>query len=282
MRLERAIPGFERRTEWLARATGSTISLMIDPNPYQAYWNTVKELLGRDPRHKSSAIDLNGSPIPGWDADRATRALFEALDGPFWRKPATRTSGNWVWREVTPKAAPKNIEVGVERQVAEAGGADEWTCQMPTWSGIMGPRTHKRCAIDLVQRIGPDAYRIIELKVGSDTPLYALFELLFYAMTYLHARRNGYGGSGRYDVMQALHLELTVLAPEDWYCFKRKGEPHTFDYTWLADSISAALAALADPLTVQIRFDRFDWADNVVSASEDIRQRLKAADGHLS
>lgn len=253
---------------------------MIDPNPYQAYWNTVKELLGRDPRHKSSAIDLSGSPIQVWDAGRATQALFEALDGPFWRKPATRTTGNWVWREVTPKAAPKNIEVGVERQVAEIGGADEWTCQMSTWSGVIGPRTNRRCAIDLVQRIGPDAYRFIELKVGSDTPLYALFELLFYVLTYLHARRHGFGGSGRHDVMRAKHLELTVLAPEDWYGFRRRGRahPHTFDHIWLVDSISAALAGLAHPLTIQIRFDRFVWADNVVSAGEDIRQRLKSTD----
>ena len=257
---------------------------MIHPNPYQAYWDMVGQLLGRDPEHKASAINLSGSPIPGWDADRATRALFEALDGPFWRKPATRTSGNWVWREVTPKAATGNIEVGVERQVAEIGGADEWTCQMSTWSGVIGPRTNRRCAIDLVQRIGPDAYRFIELKVGSDYPLYALFELLFYVLTYLHARRHGFGGSGRYDVMQAKHLELTVLAPEDWYGFRRRGQAqlHKFDHTWLVDSISAALAGLAHPLTIQIRFDRFAWANDVVSAGGDIRQRLKAADGHLS
>lgn len=181
-----------------------------------------------------------------------------------------------MWRAKVPIAADGNIEVGVERRVAELGGPDEWTCQMPTLSGFFGSAAHKRRSIDLVQRIGPAFYRLIELKVGSDTPLYALFELLGYGLTYLHARRHGHHGSGKHDVMDAKRLELLILAPDDWYRFRRRGaaQAHTFDLSWLSDSIGQAISALASPLQVQIRFERFEWIGDVSKAGADICRRL--------
>ena len=56
---------------------------------------------------------------------------------------------------------------------------------MSTSSGLRPGVRDSRRSIDIVQHIQKDEYRFIELKVGSDQPLYAMFEVLGYRLLYL-------------------------------------------------------------------------------------------------
>ena len=71
-------------------------------------------------------------------------------------------------------------EVLLERAIVKAMGED-WSNQMPTASGVLGSHADKRSSVDLVWRKCPTSFTLMELKVDSDTPLFAAVECLFYA-----------------------------------------------------------------------------------------------------
>lgn len=102
---------------------------------------------------------------------------------------------------------------------------------------------HRRRAIDLVRHNGNKSFSFIELKLDSDNPLYASFEILGYALAYLHARMNNWKGGETHDVMAAQKIELTVLGPTNWYQYKKRGQSQgrKFQFDWLAKEIASAL-----------------------------------------
>jgi hypothetical protein len=84
---------------------------------------------------------------------------------------------------------------------------------MPVASGLVGPASNKRAAVDLVYREDPTTYSLIELKVDSDNPLFAAIEILI-----SRANQDSLG----YDledqpVLGANNVTLSVLAPERFF-----------------------------------------------------------------
>lgn len=57
-------------------------------------------------------------------------------------------------------------------------------------SRLVNERAQGRRAIDLVHRIAPGHFEFIELKTGSNTPLYAAFEILGYGLSWCLARQH--------------------------------------------------------------------------------------------
>jgi len=102
---------------------------------------------------------------------------------------------------------------------------------------------NSRRAIDLVRFIGPRHYAFVELKLGSDNPLYAAFEILGYALAYLHARADGWTGPGGHDVFDAERIELIILGPKGWSRNDKCGTNMEFEFKldWLADEIAKSL-----------------------------------------
>ena len=142
-------------------------------------------------------------------------------------------------------------EVLLERAVA-ALDMKKWTYQMSTSSGVQivqgdtrRVNLNSRRSIDLVRYIGQGRYAFVELKVGSDNPLYAAFEVLGYALAYLHAQANEWTGTENRDVFGAEAIELTILGPEDWYKYVKRGTDKEFEFklNWLADEIANSLNA---------------------------------------
>ena len=133
-------------------------------------------------------------------------------------------------------------EVVLERRLAQRS-SDRWTCQMSTSSGLRSGVRDSRRSIDLVQKVQENEYRFIELKVGSDQPLYAIFEVLGYGLLYLLARQHKRIGAGTHNVMTASRIELVVLGPSSWFNCKRsrKGPASRFDFGWLEDRINDGL-----------------------------------------
>lgn len=105
--------------------------------------------------------------------------------------------GNWRFTKAG-KITQRNPspEVTFERDLVRLGG-ETWANQIPTASGLLGPHLDKRLAIDLVEKRGAGEFELIELKIDSDTPLFAAMEILEYATIYafsrLHADALGYG-----------------------------------------------------------------------------------------
>lgn len=190
---------------------------MREPNYFDNYWISVRGLVAGNPKSRGLATRLDRESEPVIDGPSAVRKLFDALGGDRWKNPRSVSRENWVWRDGPPRHNTLLGEVALERSIVLQGGSDQWTCQMPTASGLHGEHVNKRRSIDLVRRSIEGVYTFVELKTTSDQPLYAAFEILGYGLAYLHARRAGLRGLGRYNVMEAQRIDLVVLAPEAWY-----------------------------------------------------------------
>lgn len=207
-----------------------------DENIFEKYNKVVEASVGR--LTKTRAIELSKGQSQGTISPALIRQLYKSLACDGW---AMQVGTNWVWRDNVPKHTEGDSkEVSLERAVA-ALDVKQWTCQMSTSSGVQGPHRHRRRAIDLVRFIGPGHYAFVELKVESDNPLYAAFEILGYALAYLHARENPWRGTENRDVFQAEKIELTILGPKKWYEIGKSGSGTKFDFKWLADEASSSL-----------------------------------------
>ena len=143
---------------------------------------------------------------------------------------------NWRWkRHLDLGDGNKSPELKLERAVVGACG-DDWSNQMPTASGLVGHAIGKRAAVDLVYREDPITYSLIELKVASDTPLFAAIEILMYGLLFVWSKNNR--GKLGYDVeaqpvLAASKVTLGVLAPGSYY--------DGFDLTTLASALDSGL-----------------------------------------
>lgn len=131
-----------------------------------------------------------------------------------------RSKQNWRWHSPQPQIGERNRspEVVVERAVAAACVAlcrTDWSNQIPVTSGLVEGAGDRRRAIDLVRRVGERHFQLIELKVGSDTPLYAVVEMLGYACLWLLAREDR--PSRPSPLLEADRVDLRVLAPAEFY-----------------------------------------------------------------
>jgi hypothetical protein len=158
----------------------------------------------------------------------------------------------------------KGPEVSLERAIIR--GADEdWANQVPTSSGLVGPAGDKVRNVDLVQRHDRSHYSLIELKVGSDTPLYAAVEILLYGLLLAWSRNNqdalAYDTS-KQPVLLADAVDLEVLAPAEYYTRYRLEK--------LSNAISEGLDSCQDMLGLQstFRFTQFP-ADFSLEDSEE-------------
>lgn len=227
---------------------------------FKNYWSEVENniVLGGTPS-KSKAIQLTKNPNGQFDGVVVVQHLSEALACGGWERQVGK---NWYW-ESDATHTTESPEVVLERKIVEAGSG-LWARQMSTSSGIQGPRLNKRRAIDLVRDNGNDSYTFIELKVVSDNPLYAIFELLGYALAYMHARNNGWQGSAIHNVMKAKNIGLVVLAPEGWYKYKTRGkksEHQPFKLDWLIEELNKGLDTLIkDKVSMQISLKSFDFS----------------------
>jgi len=152
---------------------------------------------------------------------------------------------------------------------------------MPTLSGYFGPRRYKRRSVDLVHELAPGHYRFIELKVRSDNPLYAAFEVLSYGLTYLLARRYGpVQSDSQYKVLRAEVCELVVLGPSAWYG-RFSQEQRSLLTSLLDQALDHALAESNDTglKRMTFQFMEFPAVAKVSANAEHIVRMLSA--GHL-
>ncbi len=159
---------------------------------------------------------------------------------------------NWRWeKQLYISDHNSSEEKQVEKAIAADCG-DDWVNQVPTISGLLDGTSEKHCNIDLVHRIEDGNFEFIELKIESDTPLFAAFEVLKYGLVYVFSRQYaaelGYDPAN--DLLNATSVTLCVLAPTVYFA--------GYDLRWLEAELSKALHSLGAPgLTMDFRFEHF-------------------------
>ena len=101
--------------------------------------------------------------------------------------------------------------------LAHVGHMPDWFNQCPVASGITDSSKDRRRAIDLIH-LSKRKARLVELKRASNTPAYALFEVLEYGLSYVFARlhaREFHLESQR--LMQVDQVGLEVVGPREFY-----------------------------------------------------------------
>ena len=205
-------------------------------------------------QHRAAANELTRreAPITGTLAFlEASYAQIQAnwlaaIDGGY----TNPSKQNWRWkRHLDLGANNRSPELQLERAIVNACG-ENWSNQMPTASGLTGPATDKRAAVDLVFREDSTSYSLIELKVKSDTPLFAAIEILKHGMLFVWSRNNqeilGYDAD-RQPILAANTVTLSVLAPADYY--------NNFDLTNMVCEVDSGLTAFGEQHDVSLRFE---------------------------
>lgn len=223
-------------------------------------------------RHRSAALALSrrGKSISG--TEPFLRAAFDRIHANWqtareegYSRPSRH---NWRWRrhlEVSPDN--KSPEVRLERSIVRACGED-WSNQMPTASGLVGPTTDKRAAVDLIERVESSIYSLVELKVGSNTPLFAAVEILLYGLLFVWSKEHrdelGYAGEGQ-PLLEAKSIRLEVLAPSAYY--------DAFALSDLSDALNRGLGAFGrtHSLDLTFSFTAFRHRVDADSAPDEIR-----------
>ena len=170
-------------------------------------------------RHVSTALHLKVRV--GLDL---AEVIFRTVDDNYKRGDAAgnrnRSRENWRWHRPQQQIAAYNTsaEVVLERAIARAcasSGRADWANQVPVASGLIPGAADGRRAIDLVHQCGERHFELIELKIASDTPLFAAVEVIGYGCIWLLAR--AHPPAVTTSILEAEQIDLRVLAPPAYY-----------------------------------------------------------------
>lgn len=226
--------------------------------------------IGKPPhyRHKQSCLTLSEKPLS--DASGATLIVEIYKQIEFnWRRSRSEygklpSKKNWCFRRQTEfDECNTSPEVTLERRIIQSSD-ESWANQVPTSSGLTHHRFDKARNIDLVHKLDNGRCEFIELKVNSDTPLYAAMEILTYGCLYLFSRQHrddlGYGSSR--ELLSLLSIHLRVLAPRLYYAPDPRQPDQLYDIEWLAELVNEGLRQFAGglahlDLVMEFGFDSF-------------------------
>jgi len=232
-------------------------------------------------RYRASALRLSAGRPVSFDAAQLLQEAYARLRLNLEASPRFARSGaspeNWRFeKKLGDSPHNKSPEVTLERAIVRALG-DDWCNQVPAASGLWNAVADKRRAIDLVRRIGPQHFELIELKVASDTPLRAAVEIVQYGLLYILARDvHSEATKAAGHLLRAKEVHLRVLAPAAYYA------PYALG--WLEHDLDIGLRTLASQriggsLLVSFSFDAFPdgfcWPCPANVLVEHVRQRSR-------
>lgn len=239
--------------------------------------------------HKGESVNLKRE----FDAHEMLDALVKQIKKNL-NDRSSKGNSTENWREsIQTNLDPSNKskEIKLERKIAqklesEFGDKSPWWNQMPIASGLVSSTADRRRAIDLVHRHEPDGkqYDFVELKIDSDTPLFALMEILRYGLVYLALRekRDWLPEISREKlVFDAEHIGLIVLAPQKYYM------DCGLDLSWIEAIINRELPIiisglkLSRPLAMDISSHFPDqlkeWDEKILARPLSVLDNWKAA-----
>jgi hypothetical protein len=222
-------------------------------------------------RHKSAALALSNRATRIHGTDKFLTDANNRINRNWANAVRTGESSysqeNWRWkRHLEISADNKSPEVTLERAIVSALG-ENWSNQMPTASGLVGPHVDKSSSVDLVWRKDAGSYTFFEIKVESNTPLYAAIQILLYGLLFVWSRNNQ--AALKYDteiqpVLRASKIELCSLAPRKFYS--------DYNLRNLSDSLNQGFSTFQHrgDLELSFNFAQFDSTINSESEPEKI------------
>lgn len=212
-------------------------------------------------KHKTTCRKLSVLPPATFDATALIMKIYAQVES-NWKEGANYKSSTENWRfepRTNIDTSNEDPEIKLERAIVRIQPQPpvNWVNQAPTSSGFVGQWADKHRNIDLIHRCEDGAYEFIELKVESDTPLYAAMEILQNAVLYIFSRENERKmewGSDKQELLRiATVIHLRVLAPCSYY------EGYNLD--WLevniCNGLKTFLAGRTPKLQMDFRFDAF-------------------------
>ena len=193
-------------------------------------------------RHRACLKRLNDKP-ENFEISKLLKRIASILKT-NWEKNGRRrgSTENWRWEKQLEKAI-----------VAQCG--QEWVNQVPTASGLTSSVAGKHCSIDLAHRLPDETCEFIELKYDCDTPLFAAFEILKYALLYVFTRQhlNDLTVSPETNLFALNRVHLRVVAPAIYYSDCR--------LNWLPLEVNRGLAdALSkEDFRMDLKFESICW-----------------------
>ena len=152
--------------------------------------------------------------------------IYGILEDHYHGHPISKSQELWkLQRECEISSHNPGRETMLEKAVAnlaESCHMPGWFNQCPVASGILGPRSNTKNAVDLVywSELGKCA-RLVELKWKSNDPPYALRQILRYGIAYVfcrvHKRELPLQGKYFRPLMDANNIALEVVAPSFFY-----------------------------------------------------------------
>lgn len=190
-------------------------------------------------KQKSTCLGLTNPQKRTQDFEELIDDLFRQVESN--RSDRKPSSENWrLERQTNLGLTNTSPEVLLERAIAILGERcilDDWYNQVPVASGLVDHLADKRAAIDLLQYNGVAA-QFIELKWKSDTPVFALFEILRYGLAYILSYINqAEFGYAEKPLMGLSGVSLCVIAPHDYY--------NGYDLSWLRRGLDHGIRAIA-------------------------------------
>ena len=164
---------------------------------------------------------LRIAPLPDDKALHLLRNLYEQMAGNVPRRIKGRSAKLWQCRYATDIAdRHQSQEMILEKAVAllaKRGHMPGWFNKCPVGSGITDSHSDRSRAVDLVH-LSDDTARLIELKWASNTPAYALFQLLEYGLAFVLARLHKRQlGLGKRRLMHVRKIALQVVGPRVFF-----------------------------------------------------------------
>jgi len=213
--------------------------------------------------HKESCLALNEQHLS--HLKEGGIALFENLYKIVesnWNGRAPNSEQNWrLTKELNMKVANPSKEKRLEKKIV--GENENWFNQSPTASGLADSNRDRKMAVDLVHKKGRKTFEFIELKINSNTPLYAAIEILLYGLLYLFYRAQSmecdvWKKPNNKELLNARKIELKVLAPGQYYAAYRKNLQNLQDF---GSILSGLIGEFAKPkihgLIMNFNFEEF-------------------------
>lgn len=215
--------------------------------------------------HKTNCLRLSGDTAPDFfSAERLIAEMFGRIENNILDREDKRepSDANWDF-SLRDKADPKagqtgkdkkseKPEVTLERAIIQAqrktyqNTKDRWTYQMPVATGLFGSGIDKSSNIDLVRKQSDGVFDLIELKIGSNNPLYATVEILQYGLAYAASRQLAQKivyDTGRLEILRAKQIHLCVLAPRKFYELRKTPR---YNFRWLEEGLNNALLQFSE------------------------------------
>ena len=226
--------------------------------------------IGKDPQyqHKKSC-SIAEKHCATFDANEVVSRIYEQLvanlknpDNRFYSEGPSKE--NWRFEKKRDLGThDPNKERGLEKAIVNLSDsanfrASDWVNQVPTSHLLITSTSGRNRNIDLVHKlVEEEEYEFIELKVESDTPMYAAFQIVISGLIYLMSRKfytSQYIDSEEIlkvidskKILKARKVHLKTLAPQDYYS--------DYSLSWLEDELNKGLEAFVSEKFNNIEID---------------------------